>query len=72
MEMEKKESRGENNVTKKLLERQLRHPQPSSRLLKSLLLEISTTISFHSEDLKLMPKYRQMNKLSCGIKIIGS
>ena len=72
-----KESRGENNVTEKLFwmsrgECRLRRTWPSSWLRKSLLFEISSAVSFHGGELKLVPKYRQINKLSCGIKIIGS
>ena len=40
-------------------------------VIKSLRIKISSVISFHGRELKLMPKCRQMNKLSCGIKIIG-
>ena len=40
-------------------------------IIKSLCMEISSAVSFHGRELKLVPKCRQMNKLSCGIKIFG-
>ena len=40
-------------------------------VIKSLRIEISSAISFHGRELKLVPKGSQMNKLSCGKKING-
>ena len=54
-------------LKKKKFECRLRRVRPSSRLRKSLLFEISSAVSFHSGELKLVPKYKQMNKISCGI-----
>ena len=51
--------------------RQLHRVKPSSQQPKSLLFEISSEVSFHGGELKLEVKYRQMNKLFYGKKIIG-
>ena len=58
-------------LQKKNFKRQLHRVKPSSRQRKSLLFEISSAVSFHGGELKLVAKYRQMNKLFYGKKIIG-
>ena len=58
-------------LQKNFFERRPQSALPSSRPRKSLLLEISSAVSFYSRELKLLPKCRQMNKLYCDIKIIG-
>ena len=40
-------------------------------VIKSLCIKISSAVSFHGRELKLVPKCSQMNKLSCGKKING-
>ena len=52
-------------IEKNFFEHQLRRTQPSSWLRKSLLFEISNSISFHGRELNLVPKGREMNELSC-------
>ena len=34
---------------------------------EKVYFEISSTVGFYNRELKLVPKCRQMNKLSCGI-----
>ena len=37
-------------------------------VIKSLRIKISSALSFHGREMKLMPKCSQMYKLSCGKK----
>ena len=59
-------------LQKNFFERQPCRVRPGPRQLKSLLFEISSAVSFQVGELKLVAKCRQINKLSCGIKIFGN